>query len=93
MIFAVLGIIDDGNYEIHLPDSELGYVSFSDIVPAKGAFTICFWLKTANSGFFIEYKTAASAERNETLALGIYCGNNTFDLLLTKTRYETEIFL
>ncbi|XP_022809604.1 uncharacterized protein LOC111346591 [Stylophora pistillata] len=82
------GIIGDGNYEIHFTDSSRGYVSFSDIVPAKGGFTICFWLQTENAGFFVEYRTAASADQNETLTLGLYCGNNTFDILFGNQRSQ-----
>lgn len=89
VFFSALGIIGDGNYEIHFPNSSRGYVSFSDIVPAKGGFTICFWLQTENAGFFVEYRTAASADQNETLTLGLYCGNNTFDILFgNQRRYQ-----
>jgi len=82
--FLVLGIFDPGNYEIHLPDIDLGYVSFSDVSPLRVGFTLCFWLKTEHSGFFIEYKVAS--EQNETLVLGVYCHNDTLVLKLKKTR-------
>ncbi|KAJ7371535.1 hypothetical protein OS493_024875 [Desmophyllum pertusum] len=70
------GIFDPGNYEIHLPDIDLGYVSFSDISPLHVGFTLCVWLKTKHSGFFIEYKVAT--EENETLVLGIYLRKQHF---------------
>jgi len=78
------GIIDRGNYEIHLPNVDLGYVSFSDVSPLHVGFTLCFWLKTEYNGFFIEYKIAT--EQNETLVLAVYCRNNTFVFKLENTR-------
>ena len=90
---SALGIINDENYEIHFPDSSRGYVSFSDIRQAKGGFTICFWLKTSNVGFFIEYRTEASGDQNETLVFGLYCGNNTFDILLRNRRRYRKVFI
>ena len=86
-----LGLFDPGNYEIHLPGIDLGYVSFSDISPLHLGFTLCFWLKTEYSGFFIEYKVAT--EQNESLVLGVYCGNNTFEVQLEKKgRYKHNFF-
>lgn len=71
----VLGVIDPGNYEIDLPHVEVGYLSFYDIASLAVGFTLCFWLKTDNSGFFIEYKV--TKEQDESLVLGVYCLNNT----------------
>ncbi|PFX15365.1 G-protein coupled receptor GRL101 [Stylophora pistillata] len=73
------GLSDDNNFEAHLPDSEYGYISVSDVVLDECCFTICFWLKTADRGFFMEYKTAGSAEENEALVFEIYYGD-TFSL-------------
>lgn len=88
LIFALLFVVDSGYYELHLLDSSLGYVTFTDISSSGKGFTICFWLKTQHSGFFIEYKVAASVEQNATLVLGIYCGNHTFDIIFgNKRRY------
>ena len=90
LLFALVFVVDPGNYEIHLPDSSLGYVSFSDISPNNDGFTICFWLKTEYSGFFIEYKGAASKEQNATLVLGVYCGDYNFNIQFgDKRRYST----
>ena len=80
----VAGIFDSGNYEVHLPGVNLGYVSFSDIAHLEVGFTLCFWLKTAHSGFFIEYKV--TKEQNETLVLGVYCLNNTVTTQLANKR-------
>ena len=82
---AVIGILGLDDYEIHLPDFSLGYVSFSDISPLRYGFTLCFWLKTTYNGFFIEYKVAS--EQNESIVLRFCCGNNTFRIHLDKTRY------
>ena len=71
----VLGIVEPGNYEIDLPDVDVGYLSFYDIASLDKGFTLCFWLKTEHSGFFIEYKV--TKEQKESLALGVYCLNNT----------------
>ena len=80
--FFSLELLDPGNYEIHLPDIDLGYVSFSDIPSLRLGFTLCFWLNASYSGFFIEYKVAT--QKNDTLVLGVYCGNNTFEIQLKK---------
>ncbi|KAL9987547.1 hypothetical protein ACROYT_G001872 [Oculina patagonica] len=83
--------VHPSNYEIHLPDSSLGYVSFSDISSSGSGFTICFWLKTENSGFFIEYKVAASIEQNATLVLGVYCGSHAFDIVFGNKRSNMPV--
>jgi len=78
-LFSV--IFDSGNFEIHLPDISVGYVSFPHF-PWRGSdFTICFWLKTKHSGFFIEYEVVTSLEQNATLALGLYVHNGSFEIL------------
>ena len=78
--FCSFAIFDSGNYEIYLPDTSIGYVSFSDFSAPDRGFTMCFWLKTAHSGFFIEYAVAASREQNATLVLGLYFHNHSFDI-------------
>ncbi|XP_078357060.1 uncharacterized protein LOC144641914 [Oculina patagonica] len=80
---------DGGDYEIHLPDIDLGYVSFSDISPLHLGFTMCFWLKTAYSGFFIEYNLVT--KQNETLLLGVYCHNNIFRTQLGNQKSEVAM--
>ena len=81
--FAVIGIHDPDNYEILLPHDDLGDVSFSDISPLHHGFTLCFWLKTAHTGFFIAYKV--TSQQSETLVLGFSFVNNTFQIHLDKT--------
>lgn len=80
----VVGIFDSGNYEIDLPDVDLGYLSFYDIARLHVGFTLCFWLRTEHSGFFIEYKVAK--EQNESLLLGVYCLNNSVSTQLANKR-------
>ena len=81
-----------GNYEIHLPDISFGYVSFPNFTWPSGDFTICFWLKTKHSGFFIEYEVALSIEQNATLVLGLYFHNRSFELLFGNIRrYQTIV--
>lgn len=80
----VLGIVDPGNFEIDLPDVDVGYLSFYDIASLDVGFTLCFWLKTEHSGFFIEYK--AIKEQNESLVLGVYCLNNTVTTQMANKR-------
>ena len=90
-MFVFLLFFDVGNYEIHLLDVSVGYVSFSDFSARGRGFTICFWLKTAHSGFFIEYEVAASREQNATLVhvLGLHFHNHSFDILFGSiTRYQ-----
>jgi len=92
-LFVFLLFFDAGNYEIHFYDFSVGYVSFSDFSARGRGFTICFWLKTTHSGFFIEYEVAASREENATLVLGLYFHNHSFDILFGSiTRYQ-RIFL
>ena len=67
---TVTEVIDLDNYEIHLPDESLGYVSLSDIPPLYVGLTSCFWLNTVHSGFVIEYKVVS--EQNESTVLGFY---------------------
>ena len=81
VIFFFFAIFDLGNYEIYLPDISIGYVSFSDLSSRGGGLTMCFWLKTAHSGFFIEYTVAASREQNATLVLGLYFHNHSFEIV------------
>ena len=88
MLFA---IFDSGNYEIYLPDISIGYVSFSDVSSRGRDFTICFWLKTAYSGFFIEYAVAASREQNATLVLGLCFDKRSFDILFGSIRRYNNI--
>jgi len=89
----LLLFFDAGNYEIHLHDFGVVYVSLSDFSARGRGLTICFWLKTTHSGFFIEYKVAASGEQNATLVLGLHFHNHSFDLLFGSiTRYQL-IFL
>jgi len=78
-----IGIHDPDNYEILLPHDDLGDVSFSDISPLHHGFTLCFWLKTAHTGFFIAYKV--TSQQSETLVLGFSFVNNTFQIHLDKT--------
>jgi len=86
-------IFDSGNYEIHLPDISVGYVSFPHF-PWRGSdFTICFWLKTKHSGFFIEYEVVSSIEQNATLVLGLYFHNSNFEILFGSIRRYHIIFL
>ena len=80
----VLGIVDPGNYEIDLPDVDHGYLSFSGITHLEVGCTLCFWLKTERSGFFIEYKV--TKEQNKSLVLGVYCLNNTVTTQLANKR-------
>ena len=68
---TVIEVIDLDNYEIHLPDESLGYVSLSDIPPLYVGLTSCFWLNTVHSGFVIEYKV-------ESTVLGFYYDKSTF---------------
>lgn len=92
--FVVLGTSepgDPGDYELHLPDVKLGYVLLSDISPLHLDFTLCFWLKTQYSGFFIEHKIAT--EQIETLVLGIYCDNDTFTFQLGNRRRYQDCFI
>lgn len=90
---VLFGIFDSGNYEIHLPDISGGYVSFPHF-PWRGSdFTICFWLKTKHSGFFIEYEVAASIEQNVTLVLGLYFHSRSFEILFGSIRRYQIIFL
>ena len=84
--FLFFAIFDSDNYEIYLPDISIGYVSFSDFFSRGRGFTICFWLKTAHSGFFIEYAVAASKEQNATLVLGLYFYKRSFDFLFGSIR-------
>ena len=85
-IFCSVAIFDSGNYEIYLPDISIGYVSFSDLSACGRGFTMCFWLKTAHSGFFIEYAVAASRGQNATLVLRLYFHNHSFDILFGSIR-------
>ena len=78
--------LGSGNYEIYLPDIIIGYVSFSDLSARGRGFTMCFWLKTAHSGFFIEYAVAASREQNATLVMGLYFHKDSFDILFASIR-------
>lgn len=80
--FVGRGLNEPDNYEIHLPDVNVGNVSFSDISPLLHGFTLCFWLKTAHTGFFIEYKVAS--EEGESFVLEFYFSNNTFPVQLDK---------
>ena len=73
---TVIEVIDLDNYEIHLPDESLGYVSLSDIPPLYVGLTSCFWLNTVHSGFVIEYKVVS--EQNESTVLGFYYDKRTF---------------
>ena len=73
---AVTEVIDLDNYEIHLPEERLGYVSLSDIPPLYDGLTSCFWLNTVHSGFVIEYKVVS--EQNESTVLGFYYDKSTF---------------
>ena len=84
--FCFFAIFDSGNYEIYLPDISIGHVSFSDLSSRGRGFTMCFWLKTAHSGFFIEYSVAASREQDATLVLGLYFHNHSFDILFGSIR-------
>ena len=84
--FLFFAIFDSGNYEIYLPDISIGYVSFSDFSSRGRGFTICFWLKTAHGGFFIEYAVAASREQNPTLVLGLCFYKSSFDILFGSIR-------
>ena len=82
LLFFFFAIFDSGNYEIYLPDISIGYLSFSILFSSRGRdFTICFWLKTAQGGFFIEYAVAASREQNATLLLGLHFYKHSFDIL------------
>lgn len=92
LLFFLL-LFDSDNYEIHLPDISVGYVSFSDFSARGRGFTICFWLKTVHSGFFIEYAVAASIEQNATLVLGLYFHKHSFDILFGSIRRYHIIFL
>lgn len=83
------GSIDPDNYELHLPDSNVSDVSFSDISPLPHGFTLCFWLKTAHAGFFIEYKVAS--EQGDSLEFAFYCDNNTVGVQLDKNRRYQEV--
>lgn len=83
------GFIDPDNYELHLPDSNVSDVSFSDISPLRHGFTLCFWLKTAHAGFFIEYKVAS--EQGDSLEFAFYCDNNTVGVQLDKNRRYQEV--
>ncbi|RMX55729.1 hypothetical protein pdam_00025118, partial [Pocillopora damicornis] len=85
------GFSDNNNFEVLLPDSEYGYISLSDVILDQCCFTICFWLKTASSGFYTEYNNAGSAKENKTLVFGIYCGNNTFSLQSGSERSEQSM--
>ena len=90
--FNITGLFDPENYEIQLPDFDLGYVSFSGISPLLRGFTLCFWIKTTHDGFFIEYKVPR--EQGESLQLGCYVGNETIKLQLKTTRRcETKYYL
>lgn len=80
--FAVIEVIDLDNYELHLPDERLGYVSLLDIPPLYVGLTSCFWLNTVHSGFVIEYKVAS--EQNESTVLGFYYDKSTFRIRLYK---------
>ena len=93
LVFFFLLLFDSDNYEIHLPDFSVGYVSFSDFSARGRGFTICFWLKTVHSGFFIEYAVAASIEQNATLVLGLYFHKHSFDVLFGSIRRYQIIFL
>ena len=86
VLFLFFAIFYSDNYEIYLPDISIGYVSFSDFSSSGRGFTICFWLKTAYSGFFIEYAVAASREQNATLMLGLYFYKRSFDTLFGSIR-------
>ena len=87
------GIFSSGNYEIHLPDISFGYVSLPHFPWPNGDFTICFWLKTKQSGFFIEYEVAFSIKQNATLVLGLYFHNRSFEVLFGNIRrYQTIVF-
>ena len=92
-MFFFLLFFDSGNYELHLSDISVGYISFSDFSAHGRGFTICFWLKTAHSGFFIEYAVAASIEQNATLVLGLYFHTHSFDILFGSIRRYQTIFL
>ena len=79
---AVIEVTDLDDYEIHLPEERLGYVSLSDIPPLYDGLTSCFWLNTVHSGFVIEYKNASG--QNESTVLGFYCDKSTFRIHLYK---------
>lgn len=83
---ADFGIFDPRNYEIHLPDIDLGYASFSESSSLHKGFTLCFWLKTSHNGFFIEYKVAK--ERGGSLQLGCYFSNDIFVIQMNNRRSE-----
>ena len=92
LLLLLFGIFHTGNYEIHLPDISVGYVSFPQFPWPSGDFTICFWLKTKHSGFFIEYEVAISIEQNATLVLGLYFYNRHFEILFGNIRrYQTIV--
>ena len=85
-------IFSSGNYEIHLPDISFGYVSLPHFPWPNGDFTVCFWLKTKQSGFFIEYEVAFSIKQNATLVLGLYFHNLSFEVLFGNIRrYQTTV--
>ena len=79
---AVIEVTDRDDYEIHLPEERLGYVSLSDIPPLYDGLTSCFWLNTVHSGFVIEHKNASG--QNESTVLGFYCDKSTFRIHLYK---------
>ncbi|KAM7440722.1 hypothetical protein ABFA07_010120 [Porites harrisoni] len=85
----VIEVIDLDNYEIHLPDESLGYVSLSDIPPLYVGLTSCFWLNTVHSGFVIEYKVVS--EQNESTVLGFYYDKSTFRIHFYKIIREIEL--
>ena len=92
LLLLLFGIFDTGNYEIHLSDISVGYVSFPHFPWRGGDFTICFWLKTKHSGLFIEYEVASSMEQNATLVLGLYFHNHSFEVLFGSIRrYQTIV--
>lgn len=91
--FAVREVfgIEADDYEIHLQDTNISVVSFSDISYLYFGFTLCFWLKSEHTGFFIEYKV--TFQQGGSFELGLYCGNNTFSVHDETTKRYKKTFL
>ena len=90
LLLLLFGIFDSGDYEIHLPDNSVFHVSFPRFQRRDGDFTICLWLKTKHSGFFIEYEVTASIKQNAALVLGLSFHKGSLEILFGSIRrYQT----
>ena len=73
VVFALIIVLADVDYELHFPSMEQGYLSLRSFTSMK-EITICVWLQTNNSGFMIEYKTASLQKTSK--GTGLEVGNN-----------------